>query len=149
MPKTGGLKLSAVYSARSGIAVLARDTTFDADRNGITDKRIPAGRHLHAALSATMRLHGRLRGRPQRRRAGPNYQRLDLRAGYRIRLGGGRTIDAFLDLFNATNEPNFANPMTNDPAYRGRRVPATFLRITQTINESPTRTAQLNFRFGF
>ena len=45
---------------------------------------------------------------------GPNYQRLDLRMGYRIRIGGGRTIDAFLDLFNATNEPNFANPSRNN-----------------------------------
>ena len=74
---------------------------------------------------------------------GPNYQRLDFRGGYRFRLNGGRTIDAFLDVFNATNEANFANP-NND-----RRVPATFLRITQTLNESPPRTAQINLRFGF
>ena len=85
---------------------------------------------------------------------GPNYQRVDFRAGYRIRFAGSRTIDAFLDIFNLTNEPNFANPInvtttTNNVDQSDRRLPATFLRITSTLNESPTRTAQINLRFGF
>ena len=40
----------------------------------------------------------------------PATRKLDLRAGYRIQLGGGRTLDAFLDVFNLTNRANFANP---------------------------------------
>ena len=140
VPKTGGLKVSAVYSARSGLPFTLRDTTFDADRNGRTENEYLApGTYTGVGEdSYTVDYEG---GRNGGR--GPNYQRLDFRMGYRIRMGGGKTLDAFLDLFNATNEPNFANP-NND-----RRLTATFMRITQTINESPTRTAQLNFRFGF
>jgi hypothetical protein len=32
-----------------------------------------------------------------------------LRAACQFRVGVGRTLDAFLDVFNLTNEPNFAN----------------------------------------
>jgi hypothetical protein len=140
VPRTGGLKLSAVYSARSGTPFTLRDTTFDADRNGNTaNEYLPAGTYSGTGEDAyTVDYKG---GRNGGR--GPNYQRLDFRGGYRFRLNGGRTIDAFLDVFNATNEANFANP-NND-----RRVTATFLRITQTLNESPTRTGQINLRFGF
>jgi hypothetical protein len=139
VPRTGGLKLSAVYSARSGTPFSLIDTTFDADRNGNTgNEYLPPGSYsVEGEHGYTVDYKG---GRNGAR--GPNFQRVDLRAGYRIRIGGGRTVDAFLDVFNLTNEPNFANP-TGD-----RRSP-NFLRITSTIDESPTRTAQLNFRFGF
>ncbi len=140
VPRTGGLKVSAVYSARSGTPFSLRDTTFDADRNGsTTNEYLPAGRYSVTAEDAYAVDYkgGRNGGR------GPNYQRLDFRSGYRFRLARGRTIDAFVDVFNATNESNFANPSVD------RRVTATFLRITQTLNESPTRTAQINLRYGF
>jgi hypothetical protein len=139
VPRTGGLKVSAVYSARSGTPFSLIDTTFDADRNGNTaNEYLPAGTYSGVGDGAyTVEYDG---GRNGAR--GPNFQRVDLRAGYRLRLGGGRTLDAFLDVFNLTNEPNFASP-TGD-----RRSP-NFLRITSTIDESPTRTAQLNFRYGF
>ncbi|MGH9383770.1 MAG: hypothetical protein ACRD2N_05740, partial [Vicinamibacterales bacterium] len=140
VPRTGGLKLSMVYSARSGTPFSLRDTTFDADRNGSTQNEyLPAGTYSGTGEDAyTVDYKG---GRNGGR--GPNYQRIDFRAGYRFRLAGGRTVDAFFDLFNATNEPNFANPSVD------RRLTATFLKITQTLNVSPTRTAQLNLRFGF
>ena len=76
-------------------------------------------------------------------RRGPGYAQIDLRAGYRIRLRGGHTLDAFLDVFNLTNRANFANPSVD------QRLPATFLRLLDVSDEGPTRTAQLNFRFGF
>ena len=141
VPKTGGLKLSAVYSARSGLPFSLRDTSFDQDQNGLTgNSYLPAGTYTYTTGDqdyTTDYQGGRNGGR------GPNYQRLDFRAGYRFRLGNGRTFDAFLDLFNATNEPNFALPGSD------RRLTATYLLISSTIDESPTRTAQLNFRFGF
>jgi hypothetical protein len=139
VPRTGGLKLSAVYSARSGTPFSLIDSTFDADRNGTTaNEYLPPGTYRGAGENAyTVDYKG---GRNGAR--GPNFQRLDLRAGYRIRLGGGRTLDAFLDVFNVTNEPNFATPT-------GDRRLANFLQITSTIDESPTRTAQLNVRYGF
>jgi hypothetical protein len=141
VPKTGGLKLSAVYSARSGLPFSLRDTALDHDRNGDVDNEyLPAGTYTYTTGEKDYSFEykgGRNGGR------GPNYQRLDFRAGYRFRLGNGRTLDAFLDLFNTTNQPNFALPATD------RRLTATFLRITSTIDESPTRTAQLNLRYGF
>lgn len=140
VPRTGGLKVSAVYSARSGTPFSLRDTTFDADRNGITGNEYLAAGSYSGTGEDSYSLDydgGRNGGR------GPNYQRLDFRGGYRFRLAGGRTIDAFVDVFNATNEPNFANPSVD------RRLTATFLRITSVLNESPTRTAQINLRYGF
>jgi hypothetical protein len=141
VPRTGGLKISAVYSARSGLPFSLRDTALDHDRNGLTgNEYLPAGTYTMTTGDKDYTFDyegGRNGGR------GPNYQRLDVRTGYRFQLGGGRTLDAFLDVFNVTNEPNFATPATD------RRLSATFLRITSTIDESPTRTAQLNMRFGF
>jgi hypothetical protein len=139
VPRTGGLKLSAVYSARSGTPFSLIDTTFDMDRNGSTaNEYLPAGTYSVTGEDAyTVDYKG---GRNGGR--GPNAQRLDLRAGYRIRLGGSQTLDAFLDIFNLTNEANFATPS-------GDRRQPTFLRITSTIDDIPPRTAQLNVRYAF
>jgi hypothetical protein len=147
VPRTGGLKLSGVYRARSGTPFSLRNTTFDSDRNGLTaNEYLPPGTYTGAgpdanapnAIPYTVDYKG---GRNGAR--GPNYQQLDMRAGYRIRLAGGRTLDAFLDLFNVTNRANFGNPDGD------QRLPAEFLRLLEVSDEGPTRTAQLNFRFGF
>jgi hypothetical protein len=145
VPRTGGMKVSAVYSARSGTPFSLVDTALDSDRNGLTtNEYLPAGSYRGVgADSIAIDYEG---GRNGAR--GPNYQRLDLRAGYRFRLPGGRTVDAFLDLFNVTNEPNFSSPITANTS-SDRRVPASFLVLTQVVDGSPTRTAQLNFRYGF
>ena len=112
VPRTGGLKLSAVYSARSGTPFTLVDTTFDADRNGITaNEYLPAGSYSGTGGEDAYDVDyegGRNGAR------GPNYQRLDLRAGYRIRLGGGRTIDAFLDIFNADRRAELRQPDQRD-----------------------------------
>ncbi len=81
-----------------------RDTTFDADRNGSTQNEyLAAGTYSGTGEDAfTVDYDG---GRNGGR--GPNYQRLDLRMGYRIRLAGGRTIDAFLDMFNCNERAEF------------------------------------------
>jgi hypothetical protein len=147
VPRTGGLKLSAVFRARSGTPISLRNTTFDADSNGDTDNEYLApGSYTGAGPDAASPnsipysvdyAGGRAGGR------GPGYAQVDLRAGYRIRLGGDRTLDAFLDVFNLTNRANFANPAVD------QRLPATFLRLLDVSDEGPTRTAQLNIRFGF
>ena len=115
------------------------NTNLDADQNGITaNEFLEPGTYQGTGDDAySVDYKG---GRNGAR--GPNFKRLDLRAGYRLRLGGARTLDAFLDIFNLTNEPNFATP-TGD-----LRSP-NFLRITSTVNTSPTRTAQINLRYGF
>ena len=56
-------------------------------------------------------------------------------------MPGGRTLDAFLDIFNVTDRANFNTP-SNDI-----RIVGTFMKVTSTIGA--TRTAQLNFRYGF
>jgi hypothetical protein len=147
VPRTGGLKLSGVFRARSGTPISLRNTTFDHDRNGLTaNEYLPAGTYTGdgptvtspTAIAYTVEYAG---GRAGGR--GPGYAQADLRAGYRIQLGGGRTLDAFLDIFNVTNRANFANPSGD------QRLPATFLRLLDVSDEGPTRTAQLNIRFGF
>jgi hypothetical protein len=147
VPRTGGLKLSGVFRARSGTPISLRNTTFDHDSNGLTNNEYLApGTYTGAAPDAaspnsipyTVEYAG---GRAGAR--GPGYMQTDLRAGYRIQLGGGRTLDAFLDIFNLGNRANFANPSID------QRLPATFLRLLDVSDEGPTRTAQINVRFGF
>jgi hypothetical protein len=147
VPKTGGLKLSGVFRARSGTPISLRNTTFDHDSNGTTNNEYLApGTYTGAGPDAaspnsipyTVEYNG---GRAGGR--GPGYAQFDVRAGYRLRLGGARTLDLFLDVFNATNRANFANP-GND-----QRLPATFLRLLDVSDEGPTRTAQINIRYGF
>jgi hypothetical protein len=55
-------------------------------------------------------------------------------------MGGGRTLDAHVDLFNVTDRPNFTNPA-------GDQRLATFLRLNNVTGA--TRSAQLSIRFGF
>ena len=150
VPRTGGLKLSAVFRARSGTPFTLRDTTFDIDRNGLTaNEYLPAGTYSGAppdasspnAIPVTVDYKG---GRAGGRN--PKYVQGDLRAGYRIQLGGGRTLDAFLDIFNVTNRANFAALGNNQ---QDRRQPASFLRLLDVSDEGPTRTAQINVRYGF
>ena len=147
VPRTKGLKLSAVFRARSGTPLSLRNTTFDHDQNGLTaNEYLASGTYTGAgpdaasqnAIPYTVEYNG---GRAGGR--GPGYAQLDLRTGYRINLGGGRTLDAFLDIFNVLNRANFANPGTD------QRLPATFLRLLDVSDEGPTRTAQINVRYGF
>jgi hypothetical protein len=147
VPRTGGLKLSGVFRARSGTPFTLVNSTFDHDRNGSTaNEYLAAGTYTGAAPDAnaphiipyTVEYKG---GRAGGRN--PTFRQFDLRAGYRIQLGGGRTLDAFLDVFNLTNRANFAGPSTD------QRLPATFLRLRDVSDEGPTRTAQINIRYGF
>jgi hypothetical protein len=150
VPRTGGLKLSGVFRARSGTPFSLRNTTFDNDRNGLTaNEYLAAGTYSGAppdanaphAIPLTVNYKG---GRGGGRN--PEYIQTDLRAGYRIQLGGGRTLDAFLDIFNLTNRANFAGLGDNQS---DQRQPASFLRLLDVSDEGPTRTAQINIRYGF
>lgn len=151
VPRTRGLKLSGVFQARSGTPFSLIDTTFDSDRNGITaNEYVPAGTHRGVGVNGfEVEYDG---GRNGAR--GPNQMNLDMRAGYRFRFGGSKTLDAFVDVFNLTNEPNFANPTTtpenalNLRNAADQRV-ATFLVLSGITNGGPTRTVQFNMRYGF
>jgi hypothetical protein len=139
VPRTGGLLLSGVLQARSGVPFSIIDSTFDADRNGFTgNEYLPAGTYSGTGEDAmTVENKGGRRGA-----RGPNYTNLDFRAGYRFRLGAARTVEASLDIINATNRANFNAPT-------GDRRAANFLRVTSIAGGGPTRTVQFNLRYAF
>jgi hypothetical protein len=139
VPKTKGLKVSGVFQARSGLPISLIDSSFDLNRNGqFDDEFLPSGTYSGAGADAiTVESAG---GRNGAR--APSIAQLNLRAGYRIRLAGNRSVDAFVDVFNILNRANFAPPT-------GDRREATFLQLTQTDISTPPRTAQLYVRYGF
>jgi Carboxypeptidase regulatory-like domain/TonB-dependent Receptor Plug Domain len=148
VPKTRGLRVSGVYQLRSGTPFTLVDSTNDLDRNGQTvNEYLPVGTYKGNGADAIEIDYkgGRNGGR------GPAYASFDVRAGYVFRLPGGRTLNAFVDMFNSSNEPNFANP-TNFNAggvvSSDRRLTPTFLNLTSLVN-GVTRTFQLNARLGF
>ena len=108
-----------------------------------TNEYLPAGTYSGARRRMRITVDykgGRNGGR------GPNYQRLDFRAGYRFRLGGrphDRCVPRRVQRDQRAELRESRNNATRS------RIAATFLRITPTIDESPTRTAQINLRFGF
>ena len=137
VPRTGGLKVSAVYTVRSGTPFSLIDSSVDHDRNGLTtNEYLPAGPYTYTDGEKNYDLDyegGRNGGR------GPNFQRLDLRLGYRFRFAAGHTFDAFLDLFNATNEPNFNNP-GND-----KRITADYLADPVDSRRKPAADGAVEF----
>jgi hypothetical protein len=73
---------------------------------------------------------------------GPGSLQIDLRAGYRLRPRQGRTLDFFAEIFNLTNEPNFANPS-------GDQRLGSFLVPTSLAGGGFPRQLQLGARLGF
>lgn len=138
VPRTKGLRVSGIMSARSGTPFSLINTALDADQNGSTANEYLAP-GTYSGVGADSIEVDYLGGRNGA--YAPGYMTLDMRAGYRIALPGGRTLDAFLDIFNVTDHVNYATPSGD------LRIPATFLKVTSIIGA--TRTAQLNFRYGF
>ena len=140
IPKTGGLQLSGSFQYQSGAPFTLTDSTTDDNRNGLfTDNVLPAGTYSGAAGNPdaiTVENEGGFRGA-----RGPDQLLLSLRGRYSFKLGGGRSLQAWVDVFNLTNRANFNTPSSD------RRDTATFLILRGVAN--PTRTAQLNFRFVF
>ncbi len=138
VPKTGGLKVSGMFQARSGTPFSLINTTFDADQNGSTaNEYLAPGTYSGTGVNAiSLDYEGGRNGARS-----PNYVTLDVRGGYRFSLPGGRTLDAHLDVFNLTDHVNYATPSGD------QRIASTFLKLTSTIGA--TRTAQFNLRYGF
>jgi hypothetical protein len=138
VPKTGGLNVSWIARALTGLPLTIQDQNVDGDRNGILFDPLPAGSYSGTgADSITVESEG---GRNGAR--GPNFFQLDMRGGYRIALPAGRTLEAFVDVFNVTNRANFANPV-------GDRRSTDFLLLTAIRDGAVPRTAQLGVRFVF
>ena len=131
---------------RSGTPFSLMDTTNDLDRNGLTSNEyLPAGTYSGIGQDAiTVDYKGGRNGA-----YGPAYARSTC-AWVSVPLRGGRALNAFVDVFNATNEPNFANPInfnTNTANASDLRLAPTFLKLTNLVN-GVTRTFQLN-KCGF
>jgi Carboxypeptidase regulatory-like domain/TonB dependent receptor/TonB-dependent Receptor Plug Domain len=141
VPHTKGLVLSGVWQYRSGTPFTLTDSSTDPNRNGTFEEPLPAGTYSGAASNVnaiTVENKGAMNGV-----RGPDYSIVNMRAGYRFRLPGNRSLQAHVDVFNVTNRPNYANPSSD------RRDTATFLILRTISGGGPTRTAQFNLKYTF
>ena len=144
IPKTRGVTLSGTFRALSGTPFTLTDDSSDPDQNGLNTERLPAGTY-NAFPEAGEHVYDNVEFDGRRNGArGPGFMQLDLRVGYRARLGGARTLDVFADVFNVTDHVNFTNPSGN------RRVAANFLRLSGLFGASGfPRQVQFGARLGF
>jgi Carboxypeptidase regulatory-like domain len=141
IPKSHGFTVSGVLRLLSGTPFTIQDQNIDADRNNVLFDPLPAGTYSGTSVDALHNVENK-GGRNGAR--GPGFAQLDLRVGYRARLGGRRTVDVFGDIFNATDRANFTNPSGD------RRNTADFLRLNGLVATSGLpRQAQLGVRLGF
>jgi hypothetical protein len=139
VPRTHGLTVSWVARALSGLPFTLFDANIDSDRNGNQAEPLAEGTYSGTGADAiTVDFKSKRNGA-----YGPGFFQLDLRAGYRISLGEGRTLDAFGEIFNVTNRANFDNPSGNIAA------PATFLVVSALRAGAVPRTGQIGIRLGF
>jgi hypothetical protein len=149
VPHTRGLQLSGAWRYESGTPFTLTDSTTDPNRNGLFEEPLPAGTYSGSASNPnaiTVENKGGVNGA-----RGPDYSILNMRAGYRFRLPGNRSLQAHVDVFNVTNRPNYNNPTdtTGGVTSSDRRDAATFLILRSIRGGGPTRTAQFNLRYSF
>lgn len=154
VPKTRGLGLAGTLRMLSGTPFTIQDDTVDTDMNRINFQPAPEGTYnaFPEAGPYVMKDVKNDGGRNGAR--GPGFVQLDLRAGYKIRIGSRRTLDAFVDVFNVTNRANFESPATATlaPGSNGGnvRLRSDFLRLSALVGGTGfPRQAQLGLRFGF
>jgi hypothetical protein len=143
LPRTRGITLSSTLRYMSGAPFTVFDSNIDANRNGELNDPLPAGTYSGSqAFSNTMQNVENKGGRNGAR--GPDYFQIDVRAGWRGRMPGGRALEIFLDIFNITDRVNWDNPSGD------RRVASTFLRLSSLRGGSGfPRQAQFGMRYVF
>ncbi len=141
IPKTKGATLSTTIRWMSGAPFTIFDSNIDADRNGELTDPLPAGTYSGTAVNAMTDVESK-GGRNGA--IGPDYFQVDVRAGWRARLGRERALDVFLDIFNLTDRVNWDNPSGD------RRLTATFLQLRTLRGGSGfPRQAQFGVRYAF
>ena len=146
VPRTGGLTVSWVARALSGLPFTLTDSNTDADQNGVLFDPLPAGAYSGTGANAIdVEFDGGRNGA-----YGPGFFQLDTRVGYRLRTGGERTLDVFGEVFNVTNRANFDNPITMLLMHpvADRRLP-NFLQLVTLRPGAVPRTGQIGIRLGF
>lgn len=141
VPKTKGLTLSSTVRWMSGGPFTIFDSNVDVDQNGELVDPLPAGTYSGTALNAMTDVESK-GGRNGA--IGPDYFQIDVRAGWRGRLGADRSLDLYLDIFNITDRANWDNPSGD------RRLTATFLQL-RTLRGGSGFPRQANFgvRYAF
>jgi hypothetical protein len=138
VPWLHGLTGGAVLRMMSGQPFSIVNSNIDADRNNIPSDPAPPGRYEGVGENAiSVDNDGGRNGA-----YGPGLLQLDLRAGYRLQPHAGRSVEFFAEVFNVTNEPNFANP-TGDLRL------GTFLVPNSLFGGGFPRQFQIGARFGF
>ncbi len=151
IPKTFGATLSTTIRYMSGQPFTIFDSNIDADRNGELFDPVPAGTYSGSATDSLQNVEykGGRNGA-----YGPDYFQADVRAGWRRPMGGSRTLEVFLDIYNITNRANFDAPSGVPAGASGfgtdRRTPSTYLVLTNLRGGSGfPRQAQLGVRYEF
>ena len=146
VPRTGGLTLSGVARALSGLPFSIVDSSSDPDRNGILFDFLPAGAYAGVGRNAIRVSSDGGRNGVH----GPGLFQLDLRAGYRLIADGDRTLEIFGEIFNVSDAAAFDNPTTAvlGHAAADRRLPD-FLVVRALRPGAIPRTGQIGIRFGF
>jgi hypothetical protein len=147
VPRTGGLIISGIYRWMSGVPFTIINSAVDADQNGRLFDELPAGKYCGVGPNAFCADYkgGRNGAR------GPNWQKTDLRATYRLRPGTGRTVDLTFELFNVFNNWNFERPGSSSGGswFADQRL-GDFMTLTQfTGGQGQPRAAQFSARLGF
>ena len=146
VPRTGGLTVSWVARALSGLPFTLTDSNTDPDQNGILFDPLPAGDYSGTGANAiSVDFDGGRNGA-----YGPGFFQLDTRVGYRLGAGGERTLDVFGEVFNVTNRANFDNPITMFLFHpvADRRL-TNFLQPVTLRPGAVPRTMQIGIRLGF
>jgi hypothetical protein len=133
-----GLTAGAIARFMSGQPFTIHNSNVDANMNGIAIDPLPAGTYSGQGQNAiTVENDGGRNGA-----YGPGFAQLDLRGGYRVGVGQGRTLDLFIEVFNATNRANFSNP-------GGDQRLASFLVPASLAGGGFPRQLQIGARIGF
>jgi hypothetical protein len=145
VPKVTGLGFSGTLRMLSGMPFTIQDDSIDTDMNRINFQPLPEGTYNpFPGLAGTFMTDVENKGGRNGAR-GPGFVQLDLRANYKVKLGGSRVLDAFIDVFNVTDRANFGNPASGN-----RRVQADFLRLNNLVGGTGfPRQAQFGLRLGF
>jgi hypothetical protein len=145
LPKTGGVTLSSTVRYMSGAPFTIFNSNVDVNQNGELTDPSPAGTYSGTAEGAKLVNVENKGGRNGA--IGPDYFQVDVRAGWRGHLGGERSLELFLDIFNITNRVNWDNPGT---ANSDERLSTAFLRLTTLRGGSGfPRQANFGVRYAF
>ncbi len=139
VPRTGGLTVSWVARALSGLRFSLFNANLDPDRNGSQVEPLLAGDYSGTSADAFS-----VKGYKSERNGarGPGFFKLDMRLGYRLNVGSQKTLDVFADVFNVTDRVNYANPSGNEAS-------PLFLVLTGYSTSTTPRTIQVGVRYGF